>query len=272
VTRRDPFAELGLPPDASPSAVKAAWRRLAREHHPDLARDRAEERAATRRMARINAAYAVALRLAEDRRSGRGPGTTAGASGGPGGRGRRGPAGGTGPGGTGSQRPGTAGAGTAGDEGDAAAGRPGYGRARLVTRRVDTSATFHAAGARGGGGSGLLGQAPRPADRPGRESLRGAPGGPVERHRPTRPPAHRLPDLEAARTHVLPFGKFHDRTLGEVERVEPTYIDWIVRTIRRDPELVAAARVVQGALDAAGVQRKARPDRSPDHIGAGGDV
>jgi hypothetical protein len=68
----------------------------------------------------------------------------------------------------------------------------------------------------------------------------------------------RLPDLVAAREHVLPFGKFHDRTLGEVEAIEPTYIDWIVRTIRRDPELVASARVVQQALDDAGVRRIVR--------------
>ncbi len=230
VTRRDPFAELGLPPDASPSAVKAAWRRLAREHHPDLARDRTEERAATRRMARINAAYEAALRIAEDRRAGRGPIHGAGAPAGD--RGRDG------------EPPGRARHGrsrTAGDEkqesgrgdGDAGAGRAS-GRTRPATRRVDTSAVFHAAGVHGSGRSVLPGQPPRPPDRPGPEALRGAPSGPVERHRPQRPPSQRQPDLDDARAHVLTFGKFHDRTLGEVERVEPTYIDWIVRAIRRD--------------------------------------
>ena len=50
---------LGVPRDAGQSTIKAAWRKLAREHHPDLARDdpAAAERA-TRRMAEINRAYA----------------------------------------------------------------------------------------------------------------------------------------------------------------------------------------------------------------------
>jgi hypothetical protein len=245
VTRRDPFAELGLPADASPAAVKAAWRRLARTHHPDLASDRAEERAATRRMARINAAYEAALRVAEERRRGRmdggGPVRTA-TPGGP----AAGTDGGAGPT-AGTQRP----------EHRSATGPTRA--ARPVTRRVDTSAVYRPRGAASsGGGSVLPGQPPPPADRPGPEAPRGAPGGPLERHRPRRPPVLRLPDLGAARDHVLAFGKFHDRTLGEVEVVEPTYIDWIVRTIRRDPELVASARVVQQALDDAGVRRAVR--------------
>lgn len=258
MTRRDPFAELGLPADASPAAVKAAWRRLARTHHPDLASDRAEERAATRRMARINAAYEAALRIADERRRGRmdgaGPAWTATPDG---------PAAGP-----------DRGAGTT-----AGARRPDRGSAsgatrtaRPVTRRVDTSAVFRPRGAASsGGGSALPGQPPPPADRPGPEALRGAPSGPLERHRPRLPPVLRLPDLDAARDHVLPFGKFHDRTLGEVERVEPTYIDWIVRTIRRDPELVASARVVQQALDDAGVRRTVRVAARPDRP-AGDDL
>jgi hypothetical protein len=51
---------------------------------------------------------------------------------------------------------------------------------------------------------------------------------------------------------TLTFGKFHDRTLGDVERDEPTYVDWIVRTIRRDPDVVAAARAIQRARPHAG--------------------
>jgi curved DNA-binding protein CbpA len=69
VTRRDPFLTLGLTPDASPAAVKSAWRRLARTHHPDLAADDRTARAATRRMAEINAAYESAVRLAGERRA-----------------------------------------------------------------------------------------------------------------------------------------------------------------------------------------------------------
>ncbi len=245
MTRRDPFAELGLPADAPPAAVKAAWRRLARTHHPDLATGAAEERAATRRMARINSAYEAALRIAEARRRG-GPGPAPEARERP----RRddapdGPAEGTG--GSRARR-----------EAPARRGAP------PVTRRVDTSGVYRARGAAiPGVGSGLPGQPPPPPDRPGPAAPRGAPSGPLERHRPRRPPAERLPDLAVAREHVLPFGKFHDRTLGEVERVEPTYIDWIVRTIRRDPELVASARVVQRALDAAGVARRTRPPGRP---------
>ena len=56
--KRDPHVVLGLEPGASPSAVKAAWRRLARANHPDLnAGDPAAARAATARMVEINAAY-----------------------------------------------------------------------------------------------------------------------------------------------------------------------------------------------------------------------
>jgi hypothetical protein len=57
----------------------------------------------------------------------------------------------------------------------------------------------------------------------------------------------------------LSFGKFHGRTLGEVERDEPTYIDWIARTITRDHELVVKARVIRDDMDVRGVQRHVRP-------------
>jgi len=59
VPSRDPHDVLGVEPGASAAAIKAAWRRLAREHHPDVASsDPAAVRRATRRMAEINAAYA----------------------------------------------------------------------------------------------------------------------------------------------------------------------------------------------------------------------
>ncbi|HEX3317878.1 MAG TPA: J domain-containing protein [Solirubrobacteraceae bacterium] len=48
----DPYAVLGLGPDATPKEVAAAYRRLAKRFHPD----RSGERGA-RRMAEINAAY-----------------------------------------------------------------------------------------------------------------------------------------------------------------------------------------------------------------------
>ncbi|MFN8631602.1 MAG: DnaJ domain-containing protein [Chloroflexota bacterium] len=47
-------------PGASADEVRAAWRSLARQHHPDLTADDPEAaRRATRRMAEINAAYAA---------------------------------------------------------------------------------------------------------------------------------------------------------------------------------------------------------------------
>ncbi len=56
--KHDPHAVLGLEPGASAHAVKAAWRKLARQHHPDVsAGDPAAARAATKLMAQINAAY-----------------------------------------------------------------------------------------------------------------------------------------------------------------------------------------------------------------------
>ena len=80
---RDPYEVLGVERGASQATIKAAWRRLAREHHPDVSgRDDTATRAATRRMAQINAAY-EALRDGDGRagrvggsaaRPGQGPG------------------------------------------------------------------------------------------------------------------------------------------------------------------------------------------------------
>ena len=67
--QRDPHDVLGVPRNASQVMVKAAWRRLARQHHPDLAGDSAARRDATRRMAEINAAY-QAIRSAAGGRAG----------------------------------------------------------------------------------------------------------------------------------------------------------------------------------------------------------
>jgi curved DNA-binding protein CbpA len=56
----DPFAALGLPRDASAQDVRAARRRLAKDHHPDAGGDDAE-------MAALNAAVNQALRAIADR-------------------------------------------------------------------------------------------------------------------------------------------------------------------------------------------------------------
>ena len=60
----DPFAVLGVEPDASPEAVTAAYRKLAKRWHPD----RGGGVEAARRMAQINAAYEQ-LRSGEAHRS-----------------------------------------------------------------------------------------------------------------------------------------------------------------------------------------------------------
>jgi hypothetical protein len=58
---------------------------------------------------------------------------------------------------------------------------------------------------------------------------------------------------------MMEFGKFHGHTLGQIAGFEPSYIDWVAGTVTRDPDLVAAARVVQADLDARGVSRRSHP-------------
>jgi hypothetical protein len=206
---------LGVPRDAAQSTIKAAWRRLAREHHPDLTPDdpAATERA-TRRMAEINRAYAE-LRDAL-------PGPAS-------------PEGGGNGGGTWPPKP-----------------RP----TRPVTGRVDTTATFRSRNTTTGP---VRHEQPLPQTA-WHEPRASQPTGPMDRRRQRnfRPPEP--PSLEAARAWPIEFGKFHGHTLGQVADFEPTYIDWLARTISRDPDLVAAARVLQDDLDVRGILRS--PPRS----------
>jgi DnaJ like chaperone protein len=62
----DPWAVLGLPPGAPDDAIRAAYRRLARDHHPDrhMAQGTPPEfiKVAEARMATINAAYAALMK------------------------------------------------------------------------------------------------------------------------------------------------------------------------------------------------------------------
>jgi curved DNA-binding protein CbpA len=219
VAKRDPHDVLGVPRDAGQSTIKAAWRRLAREHHPDrTANDPAAVERATRRMAEINRAYA-------ELRSSWANGGDAGS----GGNGRR-------------QWP------------------PEPRPTRPVTGRVDTTATFRPRNTTTGPRARPVGQPPVRADRLRREPLRASqPTGPLDRRRQRnfRPPPP--PSLEYARAWPIEFGKFHGHTLGQIADFEPTYIDWLARTISRDPELVAAARAVQADLDERGVFRQPRP-------------
>src|SRR5450759_2384893 len=81
VPHKDPHAVLGVEPGSSPDAIKAAWRSLARRHHPDLtADDPGAVQRATRRMAEINTAYAALTRAGETREGGPSPRAPAGLS------------------------------------------------------------------------------------------------------------------------------------------------------------------------------------------------
>ena len=236
---RNPFTVLGLPHDASPEAIKVAWRGLARQHHPDVrSGDPSVERRANRTMAEINAAYQE-LRDPVKRRAHREAAARAARAAGAGG----GPA--TGSGG----RP------TSSADWDGAEARPGgppgpewptRRNFRPVTARIDTSAllrprnaTLHPLDR-----SPLPGLPPRPRAVEGHEPPRAStPTGPTSRHRGPTMEAE-LPTVAEAMGTQLKFGKFAGRTLGEVAVVEPSYVDWIVRTIDRDPEISLAARVV----------------------------
>jgi hypothetical protein len=231
MVRREPHTVLGVAPGASPATIKAAWRRLAREHHPDLAVGATERRAATRRMAEINAAYnelrgAVPPAAARGRRAGA-DGTTTGAPGA-----RR------------------------ADEHAPPSGPPPPRPTRPVTARFDTSDLLRPRNAtttpRGDGyrhhPRGTHPPQARPATaEPPRAS---DPTGPLERLRSRRSRRRPLPALEDARAMRVTFGKFHGRTLGEIAAAEPSYVAWLARAITRDPDLLDAARVVADALQA----------------------
>jgi hypothetical protein len=236
---RNPFTVLGLPLDATPETIKGAWRGLARQHHPDVASgDPAVERRANRTMAEINAAYQE-LRDPVKRRAHREAAARAARA-----EGRGDPM-----------------------DGHAASGRPtgswdgtdGYSSpsdrpewpprprtGRPVTARIDTSAllrprnsTLHPLDH-----SPLPGLPPRPRSAEDHEPPRAStPTGPMLRRRG---PSMELdmPTVAEAMATQLNFGKFAGLTLGEVALNEPTYLDWIVRTIDREPEVSLAARVV----------------------------
>jgi curved DNA-binding protein CbpA len=243
--RGDPYRILGVGREASGEEIKRRWRELAREHHPDRAAgDAPAQERLTSRMARINAAYDVLRDPVRRARHDASPHARraweqdrAGGAGG-----RRAP--------------------------DADAGRgepsgpPPPPPSRPVTGRFDTSAAFHQRNATTGRGSAPLpGQGPidrnaRPRDNDLRAST---PTGPVRRRRAAATPP--LPTLEESRATILEFGRFHGWSLGEVADREPTYIDWIARTITRDRDLVVRARLIAADLDERGVERVSRPPR-----------
>jgi curved DNA-binding protein CbpA len=246
VPKRNPHDVLGIEPESTPTQIKAAWRKLARRHHPDLiGDDPAASRVATRQMAEINEAYAALTRNT---------GTAAGRSG--------------------SRREGNAqgGATTEGDDARRRGGPPRPRPTRPVTARVDTTETFRPRNqplrSTPGAGPILRNQPPFRTTAGEREAPRAStPTGPLNRShvRNFRPPAD--PPLAEAVDVELPFGKFHGHTLGEIAAFEPSYIDWLASTITRDRDLVSAARVVRDDLDRRGVARRSRPPADPARAG-----
>jgi DnaJ-like protein/exodeoxyribonuclease X-like protein len=253
VAKRDPHLVLGVERGATPAQIKAAWRRLARSNHPDLTGDDPPAvQAATRRMAEINDSYAALTReAAADQRVRDGERADFGTGPAP----RRG-------------------------------GPPPPKPTRPVTRTLDMSGTFRqrhpsrngttAAAAGAAGSSGVAGPEAEPASvrrgtpLTGQPPLRGervrgepprasTPTGPLERGRLRHFRRPKPPSLEAAREHMMEFGKFHGHTLGQIAGFEPSYIDWVAGTVTRDPELVAAARVIQADLDGRGISRRSHP-------------
>ena len=245
--RGDPYATLGVSSDASAAAIKARWRRLARQHHPDLVgNDPEASKEATRRMARINAAYEL---LSEPERReawdlGRGVDRQRWAA--PGGPAR--------------------------DADGPPAGPPRARPTRPLTGRVDASAILRPRNAVTTPTAlrvTLPGHPPRSGARAEREPLRSShPCGPVTRRRSAGRATH--PTLQEAMAVPLEFGRFRGHTLGEVAAFEPSYIDWIAATVSRDRDLVVAARVVRDDLDRRGVLRRHRPPHHGFGVGREG--
>ena len=224
---------LGVDHGASPTQIKAAWRRLARTNHPDLTGDDpAASRLATRRMAEINDAYAALTRGADGALRDSAAGEADGTPFEPGVVRRRG-------------------------------GPPAPKPTRPVTARVDTSDTYrpHNQTLRNGAAhSPLPGQPPPRPDVVGREAPRAStPTGPLVRARLRNFRRAPAPSLEQAEATVIPFGKFRDHTLGQIAAFEPSYIDWVAGTVSHDPDLVSAARVIQADLDRHGIGRRTHP-------------
>jgi hypothetical protein len=234
---RNPFVVLGLPLDATSDAIKAAWRRLARQHHPDVASgDPDVERRANRTMAEINAAYHELSDPARRRTHREAAARAAHVDG----------------------------FGAAGSHADhvyrSTPDRPEWvprPSGRPVTARIDTSALLRPRNStlRPLDHSPLPGLPPRPRSAEGHEPPRAStPTGPTFRRAGPSLEAD-LPTLNAALATRLEFGKFAGLTLGEVAVIEPSYVEWIVRTIDRDPTIGLAARVVLRHLGFGPVRR-----------------
>jgi len=232
VPSKNPRAVLGVDPDATPDEIKAAWRSLARQHHPDLTGDDPEvAQRATRRMAEINAAYATLTRGSKAQ-----PARTEAPRG----------------------RPATRRGG----------GPPPEKPSRPVTARVDTSGTAQPRNQTTtppGTRLPLRGHPPLRHARSQPDLRASQPTGPLEYDRLHGHVAREAPELDDALEVEVDFGKFHGHTLGEIAAFEPSYIDWLAGTQAREPELALAARVIAQELDRRGIRRVHRPARPGWH-------
>ena len=197
--------------------IKAAWRRLARTHHPDLTGDDPDglpdRDPADGRDQRC-------LRSADPRR--RPPRQALGRQ----------------------PRPRHRNAGRARRRAEPGRGGPPRPKpTRPVTARVDTTHTVRPRNqpirtARARRRSRSCAASRRSATYVPREPPRAStPTGPMARSvaRDFRQPA--APALADALDMELEFGKFHGHTLGQVAGFEPSYIDWLATTITRDRDL-----------------------------------
>jgi curved DNA-binding protein CbpA len=239
---RNPFDVLELPLDATTGTIRSAWRRLARQHHPDLTSGNpALERRATRRMVEINAAYLELKDLVSRRRFRDEAARVRGVS---------------------PLLPLEA----QGADGSASShgSRATRHHTRPVTARIDTSALYHARNAtlHPQRRSPLPGHAPMPRYVEVREAPRAStPSGPTQRRAGPSLEGD-LPSLAEALATPVGFGKFAGLTVSDVADLEPTYLEWLVRTVNRDPELLLAARVVLSHLERRGQARRRRLDTS----------
>jgi hypothetical protein len=232
VPSKDPRVVLGVGPDATPDEIKAAWRSLARRHHPDLTGDDPEvAQRATRRMAEINGAYAALTR------------------GGRGSRARSQPS-------------------PAPPRTKRGGGPPPERPTRPVTGRVDTSETARPRNQTTtppGTPSPLRGHPPLRHDRAAPDLRASQPSGPLEVGRANGHVPREAPGLDDALEIEVDFGKFHGHTLGEIAAFEPSYIDWLAGTQTREPDVALAARVIADELDRRGIRRIHRPARPGWH-------
>ena len=225
---------LGVEPGATPDAIKAAWRGLARRHHPDLIGDDPGD-CATRHAAHGR----------DQRRLCRAD---------PGGR----DAGGAATRAASRAANGAAGTAAACRHTGRTGGPPPPPKTPPVTGRLDLSGNVwprNQTTSPPGSRIPLSGQPPLRWDRSSPELRASQPSGPMEIRRDPRyvPPV--APPLDDALVREVEFGKFHGHTLGEIAAFEPSYIDWLAGTVTRDPELALAARVIRDELDRRGIIR-----------------